>query len=76
LRMWLYPWLTLAVIVFIVTSLIAMLFVDQYRDIVMSTGVAAAVVVIIGLVVHARANRRTEADYTTRITSTEDRQAL
>ena len=55
--MWLFPWLTYLVIAFIVLSLIAMLWVDQYRPLVLSTGAAALVIVIIGLLVHKRAAR-------------------
>ena len=56
-KMWLFPWLTYLVIAFIVLSLIAMLWVDQYRPLVLSTGAAALVIVIIGLLVHKRAAR-------------------
>ena len=45
LKMWLFPWLTYLVIVFIVVSLVVMLFVDQYRPLVLSTGFAALVIV-------------------------------
>ncbi|RMX06887.1 amino acid permease [Corticibacter populi] len=58
LKMWLFPWLTYATIVFIIASLVVMLFVDQYRPIVLSTGAAALVVVIAGIVVHLREARR------------------
>ncbi|SHE42069.1 GABA permease [Lampropedia hyalina DSM 16112] len=54
LKMWLFPWLTYAVIVFIIGSLITMLFVAEYRPLVISTGVAALIVVIAGFVVHSR----------------------
>ncbi|MPN56711.1 hypothetical protein SDC9_204402 [bioreactor metagenome] len=57
--MWLFPWLTYLVIVFIIVALVMMLFVDQYRPLVLSTGAAALVVVIAGIVVHLRATRRT-----------------
>ena len=40
-RMWLFPWLTWAVIIFIVAALITMVFVDEYRTVVLSTGAAA-----------------------------------
>lgn len=58
LRMWLFPWLTIAVIVFISSALIGMLFIDEYRDVVMSTGIAAAIVVLLGVVVHSQTNSR------------------
>ncbi|KKW68934.1 gamma-aminobutyrate transporter [Lampropedia cohaerens] len=54
LRMWLFPYLTYATIVFIVAALVAMLFVEQYRGIVLSTGCAALLVVVAGIVVHVR----------------------
>ncbi|MEX8191704.1 amino acid permease [Comamonas guangdongensis] len=58
LKMWLFPWLTYLVIVFIVVSLVMMLFVDQYRPLVLSTGLAALVIVFAGICVHLRAMRR------------------
>ncbi|VFR46573.1 Aromatic amino acid transport protein AroP [plant metagenome] len=57
LKMWLFPYLTYATIAFIIVSLVVMLFVDQHRPIVLSTGAAALVVVIAGIVVHVRAAR-------------------
>ena len=48
-RMWLFPWLTWAVIIFIVAALITMVFVDEYRTVVLSTGAAALAVVAVGL---------------------------
>ncbi|WP_349291660.1 amino acid permease [Achromobacter sp. Marseille-Q0513] len=53
-RMWLFPWLTWAVIIFIVAALITMVFVDEYRTVVLSTGAAALAVVAIGLLRHGR----------------------
>lgn len=53
-RMWLFPWLTWAVIIFIVVALVTMLFVDEYRTVVLSTGVAALAVVLVGLLRHGR----------------------
>lgn len=58
LKMWLFPWLTYLVIVFIITSLIVMLFVEQYRPIVLSTGAAALIIVMAGIYVHWRASRK------------------
>ena len=55
-RMWLFPWLTWAVIIFIVAALITMVFVDEYRTVVLSTGAAA--VVAIGLLRHGRGGPR------------------
>ena len=54
LRMWLFPWLTYAVIAFIIASLVTMLFIPEYRSLVLSTGIAALLVVVAGLLVHAR----------------------
>ena len=53
--MWLFPWLTWAVIIFIVAALITMVFVDEYRTVVLSTGAAAALAVVaVGLLRHGR----------------------
>ena len=56
--MWLFPWLTWAVIIFIVAALITMVFVDEYRTVVLSTGAAALAVVAIGLLRHGRGGPR------------------
>ena len=56
-RMWLFPWLTWAVIIFIVAALITMVFVDEYRTVVLSTGAAALAVVAVGLLRHGRPAR-------------------
>lgn len=55
LKMWLFPWLSYVVIVFISLSLIAMTFIEQYRILVLSTGAAAALVMLIGVIVQVRA---------------------
>ena len=57
-RMWLFPWLTWAVIIFIVAALITMVFVDEYRTVVLSTGAAALAVVAVGLLRHGRGPAR------------------
>lgn len=62
LKMWLFPWLTYLVIVFIVVSLVVMLFVEQYRPLVLSTGFAALVIVCVGIWVQWRASRRAKAE--------------
>ncbi len=49
LKMWLFPGLTYVVIVFISACLIAMAFVAEYQILVVSTGVAALVLMAIGL---------------------------
>ncbi|KAF1035925.1 MAG: putative GABA permease [Burkholderia lata] len=53
LRMWMFPWLTWAVIVFICGTLVTMLFLDGHRMEVAATGVLAALVLIA-----ARINQR------------------
>ncbi|QIL80955.1 amino acid permease [Diaphorobacter sp. HDW4A] len=58
LKMWLFPWLTYLVIVFIIVALVVMLFVDRYRPLVLSTGGAALVIVAAGVFVHRRAAHR------------------
>ncbi len=57
LKMWLFPWLTYLVILFIVGSLVTMAFVEEYQVLVISTGAAAAVVVALGVMVHMRAKK-------------------
>lgn len=54
LRMWLFPWLTYAVIAFIIGALAIMMFIDEYRSMVLATGTAAAIVVLCGFITHAR----------------------
>jgi GABA permease len=56
--MWLFPWLTYLVIAFIIVSLVVMLFVDQYRPLVLSTGFAALVIVCAGIYVQWHSTRR------------------
>ena len=58
LKMWLFPWLTYLVILFIVGSLVTMAFVEEYQVLVISTGAAAAVVVALGVLVHKRAAKK------------------
>lgn len=54
IRMWLFPGLTYAVIVFIVACLIAMAFVPEYQILVVSTGGAALFLVGIGMILQYR----------------------
>ena len=49
-RMWLYPWLTWAVIMFIVCALGTMLMMPAHQKEVMATGLLALAVVIIGVI--------------------------
>ena len=58
LKMWFFPWLSYLVIAFIVASLIAMTFIDQYRILVISTGGAALMVIFIGITLQFKAYRR------------------
>ncbi|EJO35645.1 putative GABA permease [Acinetobacter radioresistens WC-A-157] len=58
LKMWFFPWLSYLVIAFIVASLIAMTFIDQYRVLVISTGGAALMVIFIGITLQFKAYRR------------------
>ena len=44
-------------IIFIVAALITMVFVDEYRTVVLSTGAAALAVVAVGLLRHGRGAR-------------------
>jgi len=58
LKMWLFPWLSYVVIGFISLSLIAMAFLEEYRGLVLSTGAAAFVVMLIGIVVQNKARKK------------------
>lgn len=58
LKMWLFPALSYLVIVFIVASLVAMAFMEQYRVLVLSTGGAAAVLMVIGLIIQMKAKKK------------------
>ncbi len=58
LKMWFFPWLSYLVIAFIVASLIAMTFIEQYRVLVISTGGAALIVIFIGITLQFKAYRR------------------
>nr|VVM89063.1 hypothetical protein PS652_02687 [Pseudomonas fluorescens] len=57
-RMWLFPWLTYLVIVFIIGCLVTMAFVPDYQVLVFSTGAAAIVVALMGAVLHVRAAKK------------------
>ncbi|MDQ8951700.1 amino acid permease [Acinetobacter rudis] len=61
LKMWLFPGLSYAVIIFIIAALVAMSFMEQYRTLVLSTGAAALLLVFIGLYLQIKANRKTMA---------------
>jgi GABA permease len=50
LKMWLFPWLTWAVIVFVIGALVTMTVEGTYRAEVLSTSCLAAVIVIMGLI--------------------------
>jgi GABA permease len=54
IKMWLYPWLTWAVIIFIILFLIGMLFVEEYRLLVGSTAITMAVIAMIGIAVQIK----------------------
>lgn len=58
LKMWLFPWLTYIVILFISTSLILMLFIESYQKLVFSTLVATSIIVISGVLVQVRLKRK------------------
>lgn len=49
-RMWLFPWLTYAVILAIAASLVVMVFEGTYRTEVIYTSVLAAVIIAMGLI--------------------------
>ncbi len=50
IKMWLYPWLTWAVIVFIILFLIGMLFIEEYRLLVGSTAMTMAGIAMVGII--------------------------
>jgi GABA permease len=50
LKMWLFPWLTWAVIAFVIGALVTMTVEGTYRAEVLSTSCLAAVIVIMGLI--------------------------
>ncbi|KAF1061028.1 MAG: GABA permease [Pseudomonas citronellolis] len=56
--MWLFPWLTYLVIAFIVAALVTMAFMPDYQILVISTGIAAAIVVAMGVVHQIRSAKR------------------
>lgn len=59
LKMWLYPWLTWAVIIFIVGCLIVMSTMPEYQVLVLSTGGAGVAIALIGLLHQLRSSRDT-----------------
>ncbi|WMR34363.1 GABA permease [Metapseudomonas otitidis] len=59
-RMWLYPWLTWAVILFISAALITMLAMPAHRQEVLATALLSVLIVCLGLL-NARRKRRIEA---------------
>ncbi|MBA6115221.1 MULTISPECIES: amino acid permease [Pseudomonas] len=60
LKMWLYPWLTWAVIVFIVVCLGAMSFMPDYQVLVISTGGAGVCLALLGVFHQMRCSRRAQ----------------
>jgi GABA permease len=58
LQMWLFPWLTYLVIAFIVAALVTMAFMPDYQILVVSTGIAACVVVAMGIVHQIRSAKK------------------
>ena len=70
LKMWLFPWLTYAVIAFIIGSLVIMMFIDEYRHMVLATAVAAILVMLGGFVVHVRENAKARAEQKARQAAT------
>ncbi|MGE8064539.1 GABA permease [Pseudomonas sp. NPDC089569] len=48
-RMWLFPWLTWAVILFISGALISMFFIPAYRSEITATGLLAVIIICLGL---------------------------
>ncbi|QXH53826.1 GABA permease [Pseudomonas fakonensis] len=48
-RMWLFPWLTWAVILFISGALLSMFFIEAYRSEITATGLLAILIICLGL---------------------------
>ncbi|MFF7860320.1 MULTISPECIES: GABA permease [unclassified Pseudomonas] len=59
-RMWLFPWLTWAVILFISGALIGMFFIPAYRSEITATGLLAVMIICLGLI-HQRRTHATNA---------------
>ena len=58
IKMWLFPGLTYVVIVFISACLIAMAFISEYQILVVSTGVAALILMAIGMLLQYQQKRK------------------
>lgn len=58
MKMWLYPWLTWGVILFIITCLTVMSFMQEFREVVISTGIAALSIIIIGIIHQFRIEKK------------------
>ncbi len=61
LKMWLFPGLTYAVIVFISACLIAMMFIPEYQVLVVSTGIAALILMSMGLILQYKQKAKAAA---------------
>ncbi|MBK5477238.1 amino acid permease [Pseudomonas sp. TH21] len=67
LKMWLFPWLTWAVIIFIVACLAVMSFMAEYQVLVVSTGSAGLALVLIGILHQRRCNRLKRQEHNVRL---------
>jgi GABA permease len=56
-KMWCFPWLTWAVILFIVGALVSMLFIPAYRSEVIATGLLTVVIICLGLMTSRQSGR-------------------
>ena len=61
IKMWLFPGLTYAVILFISVCLIAMAFIPEYQVLVVSTGAAALILMAIGIYLQYQQKRKLAA---------------
>lgn len=60
IKMWLFPGLTYAVITFISVCLIAMMFIPEYQILVISTGIAAIILMSIGMVLQYKQKAKSD----------------
>lgn len=61
LKMWLFPGLTYVVIAFISVCLIAMMFIEEYQVLVVSTGIAALILMTMGLILQYKQKAKAAA---------------
>ncbi|MGE8289998.1 MAG: hypothetical protein ACN6RG_18735, partial [Stenotrophomonas sp.] len=68
-RMWLFPWLTWAVIAFISGALLSMFFIPAYRTEITATGLLTIVIICLGLLTARKIHRTATAQFKRRATA-------